>query len=115
MLARLLRFLFHAEDGIPNGHVTGVQTCALPISTPSLGTGYRLLWGARMADLSISRSQLLLLEIGRASCRERVVVSVFGGTLSIMIRCSYVGISGSVVCGLVGCIRCASGLAGISH
>src|SRR5207253_5654214 len=24
-------FFFHAEDGIRDGHVTGVQTCALPI------------------------------------------------------------------------------------
>src|SRR5437870_6709000 len=27
----LLLFLFQAEDGIRVGHVTGVQTCALPI------------------------------------------------------------------------------------
>src|SRR5690625_5692673 len=27
-----LRFFFQAEDGIRDGHVTGVQTCALPIS-----------------------------------------------------------------------------------
>src|SRR5437660_12026323 len=28
----LLSFFFQAEDGIRYGHVTGVQTCALPIS-----------------------------------------------------------------------------------
>src|SRR5690625_7743881 len=28
-------FFFQAEDGIRAGHVTGVQTCALPISSPS--------------------------------------------------------------------------------
>src|SRR6266508_5425611 len=28
-------FFFHAEDGIRDGHVTGVQTCALPIWAPS--------------------------------------------------------------------------------
>src|SRR5690625_7183172 len=28
-------FLFQAEDGIRDGHVTGVQTCALPISGPA--------------------------------------------------------------------------------
>src|SRR5207253_4226375 len=28
----LLSFFFQAEDGIRDGHVTGVQTCALPIS-----------------------------------------------------------------------------------
>src|SRR5437660_2952880 len=27
-------FFFQAEDGIRDGHVTGVQTCALPISEP---------------------------------------------------------------------------------
>src|SRR5439155_6401088 len=27
-------FFFQAEDGIRDGHVTGVQTCALPISIP---------------------------------------------------------------------------------
>src|SRR5690625_4344706 len=26
------RFFFQAEDGIRDGHVTGVQTCALPIT-----------------------------------------------------------------------------------
>src|SRR5437660_8610166 len=29
---RLFIFFFQAEDGIRDGHVTGVQTCALPIS-----------------------------------------------------------------------------------
>src|SRR5690625_6341518 len=29
-------FLFQAEDGIRDGHVTGVQTCALPIFHRSL-------------------------------------------------------------------------------
>src|SRR5690625_7614875 len=30
-------FFFQAEDGIRDGHVTGVQTCALPISMRSNG------------------------------------------------------------------------------
>src|SRR5437868_10766133 len=29
--SRRSRFFFQAEDGIRDGHVTGVQTCALPI------------------------------------------------------------------------------------
>src|SRR6266508_6387099 len=33
-------FFFQAEDGIRAGHVTGVQTCALPISRPP-GRGRR--------------------------------------------------------------------------
>src|SRR5207253_7701262 len=31
----LVVFFFQAEDGIRDGHVTGVQTCALPISSSS--------------------------------------------------------------------------------
>src|SRR5699024_12030828 len=31
----ILYFLFQAEDGIRDRNVTGVQTCALPISIPS--------------------------------------------------------------------------------
>src|SRR5437870_6347291 len=30
-------FFFQAEDGIRDGHVTGVQTCALPISPAHRG------------------------------------------------------------------------------
>src|SRR5690625_6132901 len=33
-------FFFQAEDGIRDGHVTGVQTCALPILAPiAIATG----------------------------------------------------------------------------
>src|SRR5690625_5506182 len=31
-------FFFQAEDGIRDGHVTGVQTCALPISAATSST-----------------------------------------------------------------------------
>src|SRR5215208_7644069 len=34
----LFGFFFQAEDGIRDGHVTGVQTCALPILSRSLPT-----------------------------------------------------------------------------
>src|SRR5207253_3904057 len=33
-------FFFQAEDGIRDGHVTGVQTCALPISSSFQPTGF---------------------------------------------------------------------------
>src|SRR5436309_9465848 len=33
MMAHLFFFFFQAEDGIRDFHVTGVQTCALPISS----------------------------------------------------------------------------------
>src|SRR5439155_18717511 len=34
-------FFFQAEDGIRDGHVTGVQTCALPISRSGLASRLR--------------------------------------------------------------------------
>src|SRR5437870_7092971 len=37
----VLFFFFQAEDGIRDGHVTGVQTCALPISTCGIFTPIR--------------------------------------------------------------------------
>src|SRR5205807_4816153 len=99
-------FFFQAEDGIRDYKVTGVQTCALPISpspcaTPGARCGRRSTrrtrvpgarrgrraspaardgraspgWSARVSDRSGTR------EIGRASCRERVEVSVDAGAL----------------------------------
>src|SRR5437588_12301816 len=60
-------FFFQAEDGIRVHCVTGVQTCALPISAQG-GMDGRLskhaAWHGRRAS-----------EIGRASCRERVWIS----------------------------------------
>src|SRR5437870_7105008 len=42
-------FFFQAEDGIRDGHVTGVQTCALPICLALLGDGTVMAWGANFA------------------------------------------------------------------
>src|SRR5207253_6397785 len=84
-------FFFQAEDGIRDGHVTGVQTCALPISLISLEflnsasplkTTTLLPFKSwltppdilsqtdcfQVTSCFISTS----MEIGRASCRERV-------------------------------------------
>src|SRR5690606_41191374 len=36
---RIVLFFFQAEDGIRDFHVTGVQTCALPISAGQSPTG----------------------------------------------------------------------------
>src|SRR5690625_7035204 len=38
-------FFFQAEDGIRDGHVTGVQTCALPISPDRRQLGGLILIG----------------------------------------------------------------------
>src|SRR5207253_6321812 len=94
-------FFFQAEDGIRDGHVTGVQTCALPISGAVYDGGecYDRA-GSDDEDCSVERKvcgrtgfaggNLLRREparrrsgtaaakgfddgkIGRASCRERV-------------------------------------------
>src|SRR5690606_40079651 len=44
-------FYFQAEDGIRDFHVTGVQTCALPILTMLLGFGTPLALVAAMFHL----------------------------------------------------------------
>src|SRR5438552_5625800 len=84
-------FFFQAEDGIRDDLVTGVQTCALPISAnreanafarslldlllrPRLGSSNSTLlfklFSARLKHLIVGR--FFPSEIGRASCRERV-------------------------------------------
>src|SRR5205823_7476121 len=91
-------FFFQAEDGIRDKLVTGVQTCALPISAPAVTKRPRLV--SRLPGLfenAVVTSSPLFLpcatssrkrsffdrrsntkrrgceeEIGRASCRERV-------------------------------------------
>src|SRR2546421_8585939 len=88
-------FFFQAEDGIRDLIVTGVQTCALPIYLPSMllkplissiASSYSrlsLMISVRpFFDVGMESSTLLTrylmdvspsnLEIGRASCRERV-------------------------------------------
>src|SRR5699024_12198812 len=74
-----LRFFFQAEDGIRERNVTGVQTCALPISAAGrrsqtrsllLSTAAALL-GMNLAELRTGDGEAPLFKIGRASCRER--------------------------------------------
>src|SRR5690606_40150166 len=73
-------FFFQAEDGIRDFHVTGVQTCALPIFT-RLGN-LQQQWVAVLGGSvgGRGRSSLLCDQIGRASCRERVASSVAAAT-----------------------------------
>src|SRR5207249_9693739 len=99
-----LVFFFQAEDGIRDRNVTGVQTCALPISCCSpngpavkkrafVGPAAAPLPKARAHRPSIAiggpsaawsspccRSWPLPWKIGRASCRERVEVG--GGAVA---------------------------------
>src|SRR5256885_10923965 len=85
-------FFFQAEDGIRDYKVTGVQTCALPICNLALrkvagksraeadAAGMAALDRVGLAakaksypgELSGGQQQRVAIEIGRASCRERV-------------------------------------------
>src|SRR5947209_20317909 len=79
-------FFFQAEDGIRDIGVTGVQTCALPISAHAeLGAelaqrGLDYLNTDHPTATLFPDGEAAFLttntEIGRASCRERVEISV---------------------------------------
>src|SRR5436305_13451737 len=72
-------FFFQAEDGIRGADVTGVQTCALPISSaPASRPDCPASENGPVAAGSWRRSRR---EIGRASCRERVEILVVAGSL----------------------------------
>src|SRR5690606_39600254 len=95
VLVCCLYFFFQAEDGIRDFHVTGVQTCALPIFTarrrderlvdvPIAVTAISGDTLAKAGALDITdianMAPNTTLEnsrgkIGRASCRERVSIS----------------------------------------
>src|SRR3712207_9363104 len=74
-------FFFQAEDGIRDIGVTGVQTCALPISRRGdvdraddhRGRGGAARALARRGD---GGGRARPVQIGRASCRGRVEISV---------------------------------------
>src|SRR5688500_20334374 len=92
-------FFFQAEDGIRDYKVTGVQTCALPILVAlnqlAIEIGRNLVSSAAAADTAgglceAGDERLGRLpadafgeadrdQIGRASCRERVMDGVVGG------------------------------------
>src|SRR5690606_39614333 len=48
-------FFFQAEDGIRDFHVTGVQTCALPISDRHLRVGAQVMSTLRALDAPLSQ------------------------------------------------------------
>src|SRR5438067_6787003 len=87
-------FFFQAEDGIRDRNVTGVQTCALPIyggrivniSTDGTHMGFSgatVYLGSKGALEQFTKglAHELAPKIGRASCRERVLISEVGGSL----------------------------------
>src|SRR5262249_59375255 len=77
-------FFFQAEDGIRYWSVTGVQTCALPISAhrrraerPARALGA----GEALRRRRGPRQRARAAEIGRASCRERGQISGGAGCI----------------------------------
>src|SRR5438309_11148174 len=90
------KFFFQAEDGIRGGTVTGVQTCALPISVPEQ-RGQVLLRREGGKRPAVDRRRVLSLgearwdegqclrprQIGRASCRERLSIFVAAVALNL--------------------------------
>src|SRR5436305_13993007 len=87
---------FQAEDGIRDADVTGVQTCALPISDRpgldgplvKLARGVRLLRQVRvdlvdpLGHVHFGRQLGVAGQIGRASCRERVRMTAVAVSLN---------------------------------
>src|SRR2546427_6158266 len=67
-LAYVLFFFFQAEDGIRDLTVTGVQTCALPISD-----GLRVLPGRLRAGRKIAREH-----------HDRVAVGIAGAIFAVL-------------------------------
>src|SRR5439155_2455909 len=95
-------FIFQAGEGVRAGHVTGVQTCALPFLDTSFELLTRSLRSLTVHSSHVASASIFPLapavnpvadaadastvvfppqfpeaaEIGRASCRERVSVAV---------------------------------------
>src|SRR2546425_13255200 len=79
-------FFFQAEDGIRDKLVTGVHTCALPIweheAAHRTGAhGDPGICRVRRASSESGVGRWPRTEIGRASCRERVQISVVAVSL----------------------------------
>src|SRR5439155_10659088 len=56
----LVFFFFQAEDGIRDGHVTGVQTCALPILGPCVKDCTRATSGSATTRSEISEASCVV-------------------------------------------------------
>src|SRR5439155_13512631 len=100
-----LLIFFKEEGGIRDGHVTGVQTCALPICIA--------ICRSRLEDQTRPPDRRHIVarraEIGRASCRERVYITVVAASLKKKIGGDVLTTGGGGVPGgverWVGCVR----------
>src|SRR6266481_8691512 len=73
MCLKIIVFFFQAEDGIRDGTVTGVQTCALPISGYTAGAGAPEV--ARAHHGSVSRQERAEIEEALKAGRLPAVVA----------------------------------------
>src|SRR5256886_13634973 len=76
-------FFFQAEDGIRDLTVTGVQTCALPISAADrVYVGYRSVacWRELVPDGVWGPNDTCGYRIGRLGCGSRTVFRIREGT-----------------------------------
>src|SRR5439155_11628948 len=98
LLAYALFFFFQAEDGIRDGHVTGVQTCALPILThtnrPRGISTLRSLRLWRAAWLKIRVGEIVSFSASGAGASFRIA----GDRKSTRLNSSHVAISYAVFC-----------------
>src|SRR3989441_7926456 len=86
-------FFFQAEDGIRDKLVTGVQTCALPISERSswaaIGALQSWPWRVRPRALNGSRREYILFGQTRlGSSKEVFPVSEFDGKIVLVTGCA---------------------------
>src|SRR2546430_8997423 len=73
-------FFFQAEDGIRDLTVTGVQTCALPISGAAPASKAHALQAAQLEVMSCSAHQVV------ADCTERLATAADDPELQVMLE-----------------------------
>src|SRR5438128_12289336 len=83
----MIFLFFQGEDGIRDATVTGVQTCALPISAGSRRVAHREECESATPQVGSRRRRERTRQIGRASCREREYSEVVAGSVKKKIGC----------------------------
>src|SRR5690348_18501586 len=113
--APVFSFFFQADDGIRDGRVTGVQTCALPICGTNPERRKEELHLHRQAELARRAARMQSAgaqggtpQIGRASCRERVCMAVVAVALERILSDEVMGAPGVMVVGPVAAPQCSA-------
>src|SRR6266568_1106171 len=101
----LLVFFFQAEDGIRDGTVTGVQTCALPIcgceiwTSPLTGARYPIHWRVVIPKLSMELEVKTPLESQELTGKTELAPNYWEGAIVLSGRRGPQSLSG------VGCLE----------